>query len=68
MPKKATDEQPKAPAAEQKVDQVEVKLAVEHPSGTHTVYLANTRVNFVEGIAKVTPEVADDLRKLGVIK
>lgn len=70
MPKKAADEKVQATEVkpEVKPDVVEVKLAADYPVGTHTVYTRKARVEFVDGTAEVTPEVADELRKLGVIK
>lgn len=80
MPRKAADDQVKAApekaekvekvekAAPEAPDVIEVILAADHPTGTHTVYLQQYRVEFVNGTATVPPEVADELRQLGIIK
>lgn len=66
MAKKAAEEKVEK-AAKTEPEVVEVMLVSEHP-GTHNVYLKDYRVEFEKGVAKVPAEVADELRKLGIIK
>lgn len=67
MPKETAEEKPKA-TPKAKTEAVEVKLKTDNPPSTHTVYLPKARVVFENGTTKVTPEVADELRKLGIIE
>lgn len=63
MPKKVTEDK-----VQENPEVVEVKLNTEKPTPKSLVYISKGAVEFVDGTAKVSPEVADELRKLGVAK
>jgi hypothetical protein len=44
-----------------------VEVSIEH-KGTHTVYVQGNTIVFVEGKATVSPEVAELLKEIGVLK
>lgn len=62
-----------AEAAKAVVDLAEYELveligSAQEKINNHIVYLKNYRVEFVNGVAKVRKEVADILRKMGLVK
>lgn len=63
MPKKATEDK-----VQETPEVVEVKLAAEKQAPKSLVYISKGVVEFIDGVAKVSPEVADELRKLGIIE
>jgi chaperonin cofactor prefoldin len=46
---------------------LEVKLAVENPNATHTVYTKVGSVLFVDGVANVSKEIHEELKLLGIV-
>lgn len=63
---KETAKKPVAKKAEPTV--VEVILNTENAVGTHTVYLADHSVEFVNGVSTVSSDVAKALKDAGITK
>jgi hypothetical protein len=51
-----------------KANEVDVTLTVDTPSESHTIHLKDAVIFFEKGVARVSSEIAKELRKLGIIK